>query len=282
MSQLTIQSHKSTVHSFTETIAPGVELELALILGGSFEMGSPEEEERHQDNESLHTVKVPTFFMSRTSVTQSQWRSIAKLPEIKTQLKSNPSNSKDSDDLPIVNISWDEAIEFCLRLSKKTGRTYRLPSEAEWEYACRAGTTTPFHFGETIDAEIANYQAEDEKIGDTVYPGKYGRGRFGKYQKKTTPVKTFPPNFWGLYDMHGNLWEWCQDDYESDYNLCPNDGKPHLTELQKKQSSKVLRGGSWIYDPGDCRSAYRFIPTRAYHYHDIGFRVVCSASRALP
>jgi formylglycine-generating enzyme required for sulfatase activity len=239
MSQLTIQAHKSTVHSFTETLSPGVDLELALILGGSFKMGSPEYEEYHQDDEFLHTVKVPTFFMARTPVTQAQWNSISKLPKIKTQLKSNPSNFKDNDALPVEQVSWDDAIEFCLRLSKKTGRTYRLPSEAEWEYACRAGTTTPFHFGETIDAELANYQAEDKTIGDTVYPGKYGRGRFGKYHRKTTPVKTFPPNPWGLYDMHGNVYEWCQDDYESDYNLCPSDGAPYLAESQKEQPSKV-------------------------------------------
>jgi formylglycine-generating enzyme required for sulfatase activity len=272
MSQLTIQSHKSTVHNFIEPLDFGVELELALILGGSFQMGSPEEEEEHQDDESLHPVTVPTFFMSRTLVTQAQWRSIAKLPEIKTQLKSSPSNSKDSDDLPIVNISWDEAIEFCLRLEKKTGRTYRLPSEAEWEYACRAETTTPFHFGETIDTNLANYRGNST----------YGKGVEGPNQGRTTPVKIFPPNSWGLYDMHGNVYEWCQDDYERDYNLCPSDGAPYLAESQKEQPSKVRRGGSWVYGPRRCRSASRSSHTRALTDFDVGFRVVCSASRALP
>jgi formylglycine-generating enzyme required for sulfatase activity len=272
MSQLTIQSHKSTVHSFTESLGPDVELELALILGGEFQMGSPDGEEEHQEDESLHTVKVPTFFMSRTLATQSQWRSIAKLPTIKTKLKPNPSNFKGDDDLPVEQISWDEATEFCLRLSKKTGRAYRLPSEAEWEYACRAGTTTPFCFGETIDASLANY--------DGNYT--YQKGEKGPYRQQTTPVKTFPPNPWGLYDMHGNVWEWCQDDYKSDYNLCPIDGKPYLAESQKEQPSKVRRGGSWLSNPRICRSAYRDCNARAYHIGNIGFRVVCSASRALP
>jgi formylglycine-generating enzyme required for sulfatase activity len=272
MSQLTIQSHKSTVHSFIETLTPSVELELALILGGSFDMGSPEKEDEHQDDELLHPVNVPTFFMSRTLVTQSQWRSIAELPKIKKKLELNPSDFKDNDALPVEQVSWDDAIEFCLRLSKKTGRTYRLPSEAEWEYACRAGTTTPFHFGETVDASLANY--------DGNYT--YQKGEKGPYRQKITPVKTFPPNSWGLYDMHGNVYEWCQDDYESDYNLCPSDGASYLTESQKEQPSKVLRGGSWIAPPRNCRSAYRYDLTRAHHYYRLGFRVVCSASRALP
>jgi formylglycine-generating enzyme required for sulfatase activity len=272
MSQLTIRSNKSTIHSFIESLSPGVDLELALILGGEFQMGSPEDEENHRSNEFLHRVTIPTFFMARTPVTQAQWRSIAKLPKIKTQLKSNPSNFKDNDALPVEQVSWDDAIEFCLRLSKKTGRTYRLPSEAEWEYACRAGTTTPFHFGETIDANLANY--------DGNYT--YRKGEKGPYRQKTTPVKTFPPNPWGLYDMHGNVYEWCQDDYESDYNLCPSDGAPYLAESQKERPSKVLRGGSWFSPPWDCRSASRRSPSRAFHDDFIGFRVVCSASRALP
>jgi formylglycine-generating enzyme required for sulfatase activity len=272
MSQLTIQSHKSTIHTFTESLSPGVELEMALILGGEFQMGSPEDEEYHRSNEKLHTVTVPTFFMGCTLVTQAQWRSIATLPKIQTQLKPNLSNFKDNDNHPVEQLSWDEAIEFCLRLSKKTGRTYRLPSEAEWEYACRAGTTTPFHFGETIDATLANYD------GNVTY----GKGVGGQYRESTTPVETFPPNPWGLYDMHGNVYEWCQDDCESDYNQCPNDGSANLTKSQKSSSSKVLRGGSWVSLPRDCRSASRRDTSRAYLSLNVGFRVVCSASRALP
>jgi formylglycine-generating enzyme required for sulfatase activity len=265
-------SVESTVHTYTEIFSPGVEVEMALIMGGEFRMGSPEDEENRRSNEFLHSVTVPTFFMARTLITQAQWRSIAKLPKIKTQLKSNPSNFKDSDDLPVEQVSWNEAIEFCLRLSKKTGHTYRLPSEAEWEYACRAGTTTPFHFGETIDASLANYRGNST----------YGKGVEGPNQGKTTPVKTFPPNPWGLYDMHGNVWEWCQDDYKSDHSLYPSDGKPYLAESQKKGASKVLRGGSWFNYPQNCRSAYRYNYTRANHYGLIGFRLVCSASKALP
>ncbi len=253
MSTLTIKSHTSTIHTYTETLSPGVEMEMALILGGEFQMGSPEEEEEHQSNEKPYSVTVPTFFMGCTPVTQGQWRSIVQLSQIKTDLKPSPSDFKGDDNLPVENVSWDDAIEFCRLLSEKTGRTYRLPSEAEWEYACRAGTETPFHFGETIDAELANYQAQNWKYEETVYPGKYGRGRLGESREKTTPVKMFEPNAWGLYDMHGNVWEWCQDDYESDYSKAPSDGT---------QSDQILRGGSWTSDPWLCRSACRDIDTR--------------------
>jgi formylglycine-generating enzyme required for sulfatase activity len=272
MSQLTIQSNKSTVHTFTESLSPGVDLELALILGGSFEMGSPENEEYRQDDESLHTVTVPTFFMARTPVTQAQWRSIVKRPKIKTDLEANPSKFKSNEDLPVDYITWDHATEFCLRLSKKTGRTYRLPSEAEWEYACRAGTKTPFCFGETIDTNLANYD------GGYIYE----QGVNGLYREEKTLVKTFPPNQWGLYDMHGNVWEWCQDDYEGDYHRCPSDGRFYLTKFRKGDPSKILRGGSWMDSPESCRSAYRNPLTGIAYDSYIGFRVVCAASRSLP
>jgi formylglycine-generating enzyme required for sulfatase activity len=277
MSTVTIKPHTSTIHTYTETLSPGVEMEMALILGGEFQMGSPEHQEERQSNEELHSVTVPTFFMGCTPVTQAQWRSIVHCPRIETDLKPNPSDFKGDDNLPVENVSLDDAIEFCRRLSVKNMRHYRLPSEAQWEYACRAGTTTPFHFGETIDAELANYQSEDEKIGATVYPGKYGQGRFSKYPKKTTPVKTFAPNAWGLYDMHGNVLEWCEDDYESDYSKTPSDGTCHLSQGDRK----VLRGGSWIGNPWNCRSAYRSYHTRVHTYDYVGFRVVSSASRTL-
>ena len=192
MSKLTIQKQKAKINYFTETLSPSVEMNMVLIMGGSFEMGSPEDEENHQDDEKQHSVTVPTFFMGQTLVTQAQWQSVSQLPKIQLDLKPKPSKFKGNDNYPVEQVSWDDCIEFCLRLSKHTGREYRLPSEAEWEYACRAGTTTPFHFGETIDANLANYDGTA-----TVY----GKGVKGLYRQKTTPVREFPPNPWGLFDM---------------------------------------------------------------------------------
>jgi formylglycine-generating enzyme required for sulfatase activity len=140
-----------------------------------------------------------------------------------------------------------------------TGKEYRLPSEAEWEYACRAGTTTPFHFGETITGELANYNASRT----------YADEPKGEYRQQTTPVGQFPPNAFGLYDMHGNVWEWCLDPWHENYQ-----GEP------PRDGSVVLRGGSWFNDPYHCRSACRRSFRRGY-YDGRGFRVVCGAGRTL-
>lgn len=155
-------------------------------------------------------------------------------------------------------------------LSKHTGKEYRLASEAEWEYACRAGTTTPFHFGETITSELANYDASET----------YANEPKGEYRNKTTAVGTFPPNAFGLYDMHGNVCEWCADNWHGNYQGAPSDGS-----VWKKggiKHSSPLRGGSWKYAPIICRSAYRgkFLGRDCFS-NDIGFRVVCVAARTL-
>jgi formylglycine-generating enzyme required for sulfatase activity len=155
-------------------------------------------------------------------------------------------------------------------LRQKTGREYRLPSEAEWEYACRAGTTTPFHFGETITTELANYD------GNFTYASEPK----GKYLKKTTDVGSFTPNAFGLYDMHGNVWEWCQDDWHDNYIDAPKDGSGWTS--QSGIILKVLRGGSWLGSPQDCRSASRNYSNwdgRAFIYSYVGFRVVCVVGR---
>jgi formylglycine-generating enzyme required for sulfatase activity len=277
MSQLTITKHPATIHYFTEDLGDKIELDMVLIPTGRFEMGSPADELERRDNEGpQHSVTVPSFFMGRTPITQAQWRQVVKLPQVKDKLDNpDPSRFK-GPELPVEQVSWDDATEFCARLSRHTQREYRLPSEAEWEYACRAGTTTAFHFGETIDAEVANYQAQDEKIGDTTYPGKYGRGKFGEYCKHTTPVGSFPPNQFGLYDMHGNVWEWCMDDWHDNYKKAPNDGSVWLKNV-KTASTKVLRGGSWLNHPRDCRSAYRSSYSRDLRSDGIGVRVVCCA-----
>ena len=153
--------------------------------------------------------------MGKYPVTQAQWRFVAaQLPQVNRELEIDPSRFK-GDNLPVETISWLDAEEFCQRLSHHTGRLYRLPSEAEWEYACRAGTTTPFHFGETISPEFANYNGEYT----------YGNGEKGVYRKQTTPVGSFQvANPFGLYDIHGNVWEWCADDWHKNYQGAPSDG----------------------------------------------------------
>ncbi len=278
MSQLTIIHHPATIHYFTEDLGNGVTIDMVLIPSGSFEMGSPDNEPERRDSESpQHTVTVPTLFMGRSPVTQAQWRQVVKLPKVKDNLKPDPSHFK-GDDRPVEQVSWDDAMEFCARLSRHCDRDYRLPSEAEWEYACRAGTTTPFSFGETIDAELSNYQAEDKKFGGTTYPGKYGRGRFGAYRKETTPVEQFPPNQFGLYDMHGNVWEWCQDSWHDSYKNAPADGSAWE---DRKSSYRLLRGGSWLNDSRNCRSAYRYYGDPDNRLDFIGFRLVCCVPRTL-
>ncbi len=285
MPTLTFKPHPATIQYFTEDLGKKLlgkqtSLDMVFIPGGSFTMGSPEGElERLESEGPQRKVTVPEFFMGSTPVTQAQWQRVAGLSKVGRSLKANPSNFK-GDDLPVEQVSWFEAEEFCLRLSKSTGRRYRLPSEAEWEYACRAGTTTPFHFGETIDAEYANYRPEDWKITDTTtYPGVYGPGRLGNYREKTTPVKEFPPNKFGLYDMHGNVWEWCEDHWHDDYKGAPIDGKSWLDEKAETEARRALRGDSWIFDPWNCRSAYRSRVSPAVALNDLGFRVVCVSPR---
>ena len=180
-----------------------------------------------------HEVTIADFFIGKYPITQAQWRAVAALPEVERSLEPDPSNFK-GDNRPVESMTWEDAVEFCARLTAKTGRTYRLPSEAEWEYACRAGTTGPFHFGETITPDLANY--------DGNYT--YGDGPKGRYRNKTTPVGQFPANAFGLYDMHGNVWEWCQDHYHSDYIGAPTDGSAWVSGGDS--SRRMLRGGSWL------------------------------------
>jgi formylglycine-generating enzyme required for sulfatase activity len=249
-----------------EDLGNDIQLDMMLIPGGTFIMGSPKEEENSMDSERpQHEVTIEPFFMGKYQVTQAQWRFVAQLPQVNRELEQDPSHFK-GDNRPVEQVSWEDAVEFCDRLSQYTGRTYRLPSEAEWEYACRAGSAKPFAFGDTITTNEVNY--------DGNYT--YGNAPKGEYRGRTTPVGTFQPNAFGLYDMHGNVWEWCQDSWHSNYKGAPTDGSAWL-DNEESSNRKLLRGGSWFNYPANCRSAFRYDNDLDYRIGNFGFRVVCSA-----
>ena len=277
--QPTINKRQGQNQYYQEPLAEGVlPLEMMRIPSGTFLMGSPEDElERLSREGPQHEVALSQFFMARYPITQVQWRVVAAMPQVNRELKLEPSNFKGAL-LPVEQVSWYEAVEFCARLTLHTNRAYRLPTEAEWEYACRAGTTTPFHFGETITTDLANYRGEDRKIGENEYSGSYGAGPKGEYRQKTTPVDQFDlANAFGLCDMHGNVYEWCQDHWHENYEGAPTDGSAWLTD--EKESSRLLRGGSWNGIPRFCRSAYRDSNSPDNRSDLVGFRVSCSAPR---
>ncbi|REJ43455.1 MAG: formylglycine-generating enzyme family protein [Microcystis flos-aquae TF09] len=274
---------------YEEPLGEGIEpLTMVAIPGGTFLMGSPGEKDDKKSEKPQHPVSVSAFYLSQTLITLAQWRFVAHLPREGKDLDPDPAEFKESDNNPVERVSWYDAIEFCARLSRHTGKNYRLPSEAEWEYACRAGTTTPFHFGETITAELANYNSS--KV--------YQQEKPKQSPNKTTPVRSYPPNAFGLYDMHGNVWEWCLDPWHGDYQGAPptdgsvwdetnNDNRYEnlLNSINKLLTDDlycVLRGGSWGNYPFNCRSAFRLNVFRRVNRNDrIGFRVVCGAGRTL-
>ena len=224
-------------------------LELVRIPGGVFTMGSHKDEpECYEDESPQHKVQVPEFYMGKYPVTQAEWRAVAALPQVERKLDADPSHFK-GDLNPVEQVSWHDAVEFCNRLTLHTNRQYRLPTEAEWEYACRAGTTTQYHFGDTLTSELANYDTN-----------------------QTTPVGTYPANKFGLYGMHGNVWEWCQDHRHKNYKGAPTDGS--AWDDQGENDSRVLRGGSWLSYPWSCRSASRINCQPGCRSSGVGFRVV--------
>ncbi|MEM6404677.1 MAG: SUMF1/EgtB/PvdO family nonheme iron enzyme, partial [Cyanobacteria bacterium P01_D01_bin.116] len=235
-----IKDYPKEAEGFTEDLGNGVTLEMVLIPSGSFMMGAPEDEKESRDSERpQHKVNIQPFFMGKYQVTQEQYQAI---------MGKNPSRFQGKKQ-PVEKVSWNNAVEFCTKLSELTGKEYRLPSEAEWEYACRAGTTTPFHFGETITTDLANYN------GDYIY----GAAPKGKYRQETTDVGTFRANSFGLYDMHGNVWEWCLDDWHNSYDGAPTDGSVWVNHHNENDNPfRVLRGGSWANYPDNCRSASRY------------------------
>jgi formylglycine-generating enzyme required for sulfatase activity len=282
---------------------------LAFIPAGSFLMGSPEHEPHRSKTEGpQHEVTLAAFWMARTPITQAQWREVASWPKINLDLKPDPSRFK-GDNRPVEQVSWLDAMEFCHRLSQRTGKNYTLPSEAQWEYACRAGTTTPFHFEPTISTDVANYD------GNYIY----GQGSKGIYRQQTIDVASFPPNAWGLHDMHGNVWEWCLDQWHDGYEWAPTDGNAWMegdslgecpaaaccaagrgsaspgtaarltattttrapasaavvSASVASDANRLLRGGSWYDVPRNCRSACRGNDHPDNRNVNVGFRVCC-------
>ncbi|MDF5730139.1 MAG: bifunctional serine/threonine-protein kinase/formylglycine-generating enzyme family protein [Rhizonema sp. PD38] len=258
-----ISNNHQAAQLYTEDLGNGVMLEMVAIPGGTFTMGSPEDE-GDADERPQHKVIVEPFFMGRFPVTQREWRSVAALPKVKQSLNPNPSKFKGIN-RPVENVSWHEAVEFCARLQEKTKRCYRLPSEAEWEYACRAGTTTPFHFGETINTDLVNCSNSDTEAFEPR----------SKYRKETTSVGNYQvANAFGLYDMHGLVWEWCADPWHKNYDGAPRDGT--IWEVGGDLNRRVLRGGSWSFIPQLCRSASRSWNEPDGGMRICGFRVVAT------
>ncbi len=227
-------------------------MKFMLIPAGSFMMGIPSSEQGRESDERRHKVTLTKgFYMGVTEVTQSQWKAI---------MGNNPSNFK-GDNLPVEQVSWNDCREFIRKLNRQEGgNKYRLPTEAEWEYACRAGTTTPFFTGGCISTDQANYN------GNYPMPG----CSKGMYRKKTIEVASFSPNAWGLYDMHGNVWEWCEDWYEKNY---PS-GNVTDPAGPSSGSDRVLRGGSWSSFARYLRSADRSGLDPGGRCSNFGFRVV--------
>ena len=234
-------------------------MEFASIPAGKFLMGSPETEKERDGDETQHEVTLTQGFrMGVHEVTQAQYEQV---------MGQNPSHFK-GNTLPVETVSYNDALEFCQKLSdlpaeKAAGRKYRLPTEAEWEYSCRAGTSTPFHFGNELNGTQANCDGNNP----------YGTTKKGPYLKKTSPVGSYPANAWGLYDMHGNVFEWCQSWY-GDYPEGP------VTDPSGPEAGSgcVNRGGSWNYGAALCRSAFRYGLVPSIRFYGVGFRLALSSS----
>lgn len=232
------------------TITNSLGMKLVWIPAGTFMMGSPNSEKGRGDDEIHHKVTFPKgFYLGAFTVTQEQWQAV---------MGDNPSFFKTDKNLPVEQVSWLDCQEFCKRLWKREKKHHRLPTEAEWEYTCRAGTATPFSCGDTLTVDMANYN------GNFIY----GSGKPGVYREKTMPVGSFAANAWGLYDMHGNVWQWCQDwhgGYARNDSVAP--------QGPKSGKNRVLRGGGWGNHPIFCRSANRNFADPESRTEFYGFRI---------
>ncbi|MEB3310593.1 MAG: formylglycine-generating enzyme family protein [Snowella sp.] len=243
---------------YREKLDKGIYLDMVYIPGGTFMMGSPASEKKTDwsdgREEEQHLVTLEPFWMGKFAVTQKQWRAI---------MGWNPSRFK-NDQHPVEQVSWNHCQQFCQKLSEFTGKNYRLPSEAQWEYACRAGTTTPFNCGETLITDLVNYD------GTEVYAAEKNE----IFWDSTEEVGLFPPNAYGLYDMHGNVWEWCEDEWHDNYDEAPSDGSAWV-DNHSDSDGRIIRGGSWHSHPIYCRSANRYYFHRNFSISYLGCRVVC-------
>jgi formylglycine-generating enzyme required for sulfatase activity len=247
-----IAQRPGRARQFRETLAPGVTLELVQVPGGSFRMGSLPGQ-GFPDEEPQHFVQVGSFWLGKTPVTQAQWRSVV----------GSHRGRFVGLDLPVDSISWVASSLFCQRLSQKSGRRYCLPSEAQWEYACRAGSAAAFAWGPTATSNLANYNGEF----------RHHAGPCGIYRHTPLPVMSLPPNAFGLYEMHGTLWEWCADAWHEDYRGAPVDDRPWQSE--PRPEFRVARGGCWHDIPEVCRSAARLRAKASEGDELMGLRVAC-------
>jgi formylglycine-generating enzyme required for sulfatase activity len=239
---------KSSAHYLREDLGNGVVLEMVYIPGGTFMMGSPATASTRYDNESpQHQVTVPTLYAGKYPITQAQWQAV---------MGNNPSYFM-GEKRPVESVSWHEAVAFCRKVSEKTGKIYRLLSESEWEYACRAGTTTPFYFGEIITTNLVNYNGNYQLVCEWN-------------RQETMDVGSFPPNPFGLYDMHGQICEWCSDKWHGNYDGAPTDGSSWETGTD---NYRVRRGGSCGNDAIACRAAHRTYYSAGHSNRSWGFRV---------
>ncbi len=240
---------------FIQNLSGEINLEMVSIPGGSFIMGSSRNE-GDTDERPQHIVTLKPFFMGKYPITQAQWKAGASLPQVNRSINPNPSKFKGAI-LPVENVSWYEVEEFCARVREKTGREYRLPSEAEWEYACRSGTSTPFNFGKSINTELVNCNIDSDR---PIQPKPVGSSGLA--------------NDFGLYDMHGQVWEWCADPWHKNYDSAPTDGS--VWQSGGDIHRRVLRGGSWSFSPYSCRSASRSWNEPEGGLRMCGFRLVVS------
>jgi len=235
---------------FVEELPGEVALPLVAIPSGFFRMGS-RAGEGCPDETPQHTVRVHPFYLSRSPITQAQWIAV---------MKKLPPCRFHGDNLPVDRVSWKAAQAWCKQASILTGREYRLPSEAEWEYACRAGTSTPFCFGKTITTDLVNY------VGDHLFLNEPK----GVYRHAPNEAGTYPPNAFGVYDMHGNMWEWCNDTYHDSYEGASSDSR---SGEEEGTPTRGLRGGCWHDTPQLCRSASRLSYLASEQEDYTGFRV---------
>jgi eukaryotic-like serine/threonine-protein kinase len=256
-----MKRYKGRARYFSEELDLDVNLDLVYVPGGTFSIGSPcEEVGRNCYEEPQVEVTLSNFFMSKYQITQSQWRAVAAMSKVRRNLNSDPSFFK-GDALPVECVSWKDAVEFCARLNKYTGRLYRLPSEAEWEYACRAGTRTPYAFGPKITKELVNFGRTLSPKSDT------------QFHNCTVEVGSLGvANKFGLYDMHGNVCEWCLNVWRENYREAPGDTQGWA--VVEVGGFRVRRGGSWQSSEYACRSAHRRVARSNLRHSTLGFRVV--------